>query len=101
MRLLAQSSPGCAFEKASIDEAYLDITTLAVGLLNSRVGGLPCTRRAASRTNESRCVATAPTEPSLSLGAHRCLLVSSLAGLQPIIVCAAALCVAGAGVVPG
>lgn len=30
MRLLAQSSPGCAFEKASIDEAYIDITQLAV-----------------------------------------------------------------------
>lgn len=30
MRLLAQSAPGCAFEKASIDEAYLDITQLAV-----------------------------------------------------------------------
>lgn len=30
MRLLAQSAPGCPFEKASIDEAYLDITGLAV-----------------------------------------------------------------------
>ena len=30
MRLLASTCPGCAFEKASIDEAYLDITQLAV-----------------------------------------------------------------------
>lgn len=30
MRLLAQLAPGCAFEKASIDEAYLDVTALAV-----------------------------------------------------------------------
>jgi hypothetical protein len=30
MRLLAQTSPGCAFEKASIDEAYINVTQLAV-----------------------------------------------------------------------
>jgi len=30
MRLLAQMAPGCAFEKASIDEAYIDVTQLAV-----------------------------------------------------------------------
>lgn len=39
MRLLAQSSPGCAFEKASIDEAYIDITQLAVGTLAEQQGG--------------------------------------------------------------
>lgn len=32
MRMLAQTSPGCAFEKASIDEAYIDVTQLAVSV---------------------------------------------------------------------
>jgi hypothetical protein len=34
--MLAQTSPGCAFEKASIDEAYIDVTQLAVSAQNCR-----------------------------------------------------------------
>jgi hypothetical protein len=30
MQLLAELAPGCPFEKASIDEAYLDISAMAV-----------------------------------------------------------------------
>lgn len=33
MRLLSQMCPGCLLEKASIDEAYLDITPMAVSTL--------------------------------------------------------------------
>jgi hypothetical protein len=55
MRLLAQSAPGCSFEKASIDEAYLDITGLAVSVRTCTPTSVGCAA-ATQRCTSVQCV---------------------------------------------
>jgi DNA polymerase eta len=51
MRLLAENMPGCALERASIDEAYIDISAPAVRALSAALMQHPCVVYACVRTH--------------------------------------------------